>query len=77
MEIPKPNKVERFIVKYTPAPVKHGANWLVDRLPTKWGNWIRNNKFLTICIIYSIRGLFFRPSMWALYAAIFAYFELK
>ncbi len=73
----KPNAVERFIVNNTPAFVKRAANWLIDKLPEKWGNWIRQNKFFTICIVYTIRGLFFRPSMWAVYAAIFAYFGLK
>ena len=69
--------VESFIVNNTPQFIKNACNWIIDRLPQRWGIWIRKNKFLTICIIYTIRGLFFRPSMWAVYASIFAYFQLK
>lgn len=70
-------KIENFISKYTPAPIKRAVNWLIDLLPEKWGNWIRSNKFLSLCIVYSIRGLFFRPSMWAVYAGIGAYIGLQ
>lgn len=73
----KSGKVERFIVSNTPASIKKGLNWLLDKLPTKWGNWIRTNKFLSICIFYTFRGLFLRPSMWAVYAAALAYFQTK
>jgi hypothetical protein len=73
----KPNKVERFIVENTPQKVKDWLNHLINKLPPKMGNWIRNNKFFTICIVYSIRGLFFRPSMWVVYGAIGAYFGLR
>ncbi len=73
----KLNRVEIFIIKHTPQKVKDILNKLIDRMPPRMGNWVRNNRFLSICIVYSIRGLFFRPSMWAVYGAIAAYFGLK
>ncbi len=73
----QPNKLERWIYRNTPQSVKNWLNRQVDKLPPRTANWIRNNKFLTICIVYAFRGLFLRPSMWAVYAAAFAYFGLK
>ncbi len=73
----KPNAVERFIYKHTPQSVKDWLNRMIDKLPPKAAHWIRSNKFLTICIIYSIRGLFLRPSMWVVYGSIAAYFHWK
>jgi hypothetical protein len=70
------NNVDNFIIKYTPDFLKKFCSWLISLLPNRAENWIRSNRFLTICIIYSIRGLFFRPSMWALYAAIAAWFTI-
>lgn len=70
-------KTEAFILKITPNFVKQLCNKIIDLLPEKIGNWIRNNRFFSICIIYTIRGLFFRPSMWLLYASIAAYFGYK
>ena len=72
----KLNAVERFIIKHTPQAVKNWLNRMIDKLPPKTASWIRRNRFLSICIVYSIRGLFFRPSMWAVYAAIAAWFKL-
>jgi hypothetical protein len=73
----KVNKVEKFISDHTPQKVKIWLNKFVDKLPPKTAAWIRRHKFLTICIVYSIRGLFFRPSMWVLYGSIAAYYGLK
>lgn len=75
IDLKKPNKLEMWIYDHTPQPVKNWVNRQIDRLPPKTANWIRNNKFLTICIIYTFRGLFLRPSMWAVYASIAAYFH--
>jgi hypothetical protein len=68
-------RAEIFIDKYTPNFVKRWCNKILDILPNRTANWIREHRFLTICIFYTIKGLFFRPSMWVLYAAIFAYFK--
>jgi hypothetical protein len=72
-----PNGLERFIYNNTPQPVKNWVNRMIDRLPPRTAHWVRNNKFFTLCIVYAIRGLFFRPTMWAVYAAIAAYFGWK
>lgn len=69
------NKVDNFILRYTPAPIRRFFDWLVSKLPNKAEKWVRSNRFLTICIAYSIRGLFFRPSMWVVYASVLAYFS--
>jgi len=76
MEI-KPNALERWIYKHTPQKVKDWLNRQIEKLPPKTGAWIKRHRWLTICIIYSIRGLFLRPSMWAVYASIAAYFHWK
>lgn len=68
-------KAERFIDKYTPNFVKRFCNKVLDILPEKTSHWIREHRFFTICIIYIIRGLFLRPSMWLVYMAIWAYFK--
>ena len=73
----KPYKVEKFINDHTPQKVKIWLNKFIDKLPPKMAKWIREHTFLTICIVYTIRGLFFRPSMWVLYGAIGAYFGLR
>jgi hypothetical protein len=73
----QPNKVERFILKITPPPVKKFINWLLSLLPNRLENWVRKNSFLSICIVYAIRGAFFRPIMWPIYASIAAYFSFK
>lgn len=70
-------KLEVGILKLCPQFIKTAANKIIGKLPSKYGNWIKNHKFLSICIAYSIRGLFFRPSMWAVYAAIAAYFGFR
>ena len=66
-------KLESGILKLCPSFLKKAANRVVNALPEKKANWIRNNKFLSICIAYTIRGLFFRPTMYPIYAAIAAY----
>lgn len=71
------SKLENFIIKITPKPVKRFVNWLLTLLPDRMENWVRNNSFLTICIVYAIRGAFFRPIMWPIYASIAAYFSFK
>jgi hypothetical protein len=68
-------KMEQWVDHYTPESVKRFCARVVDLLPAKMGDWIRNNKGKSIIIFFTIRGLFFRPSMWLLYAAIFAYFQ--
>jgi len=70
-------KADEFILKYTPKPVIKFFDWLVSKLPIRMEKWIRSNRFITICIAFAIRGLFFRPSMWLLYASIAAYFGYK
>jgi hypothetical protein len=70
-------KCEKAILKICPKFLKDLANKLVSKLPEKQANWLKNNKFFSICIAYSIRGLFFRPTMWPIYAAIAAYFGFK
>jgi len=70
-------KMETAILKLCPNFLKVFAAKCVSILPDKQASWIKNNKFLTICIIYAIRGLFFRPAMWPIYAAIAAYFGFK
>ncbi len=71
------NKVDIFILEYTPKPIIKFFDWLVSKLPNKAEKWVRSNRFLTVCIGFTIRGLFFRPSMWLLYASIAAYFGYK
>lgn len=70
-------KIEGFIIKITPDWLKNFLLKIIHKLPSKYANWILNNKFLSICIVYTFRGLFLRPSMWAVYAAIATYFQVK
>jgi hypothetical protein len=67
-------KAEAAIDKYTPQFLKRFCNWVLELLPERTSNWIRDHRFLTICIIYTVRGLFLRPSMWLVYMAVWAYF---
>lgn len=53
------DKAEILIDKYTPNFVKNACNKILDILPQRTANWIRQNRFLTICIFYTIKGLFF------------------
>jgi hypothetical protein len=66
-------KMERWVDQYTPEGLKRFCGRVVDLLPKKTANWIRKNKGKSIIIFFTIRGLFFRPSMWLLYLSAFAY----
>jgi hypothetical protein len=77
IKLAKPNALERFIINNTPQKVKDCLNKIIDKLPPRLSRWIKSNRFLTICIIYSFRGLFLRPSMWAVYAGIASYFHFR
>lgn len=70
-------QTDEFILKYTPNSVINFFDKLTSKLPNRLESWVRSNRFLTICIAFTIRGLFFRPSMWLLYASIAAYFGYK
>ena len=70
----KIGKVEAFVDNYTPNFIKKLCLAFISLLPKKWQNWIKNNKMKTIYGYFIIRGLFLRPSMWVLYAAVFSYF---
>jgi hypothetical protein len=68
-------KIEQIAEKYTPEWLKKACIKFLSILPKKMANWIYNNKAMAIIIFFTFRGLFLRPSMWILYAAIFAYFQ--
>ncbi len=68
-------KIDDFIIKITPEWLKKFLVRIINKLPSKYSAWILNNRFLSVCIIYALRGLFLRPSMWAVYASIAAYFR--
>ncbi|MDX1949979.1 MAG: hypothetical protein SFT90_05720 [Rickettsiales bacterium] len=70
-------KIDNFIIKITPEWLKKALLKIINKLPSKYSSWVLNNRFLSICIIYALRGLFLRPSMWAVYASIAAYFSWK
>ena len=69
--------LEKVVLKLCPEFVKKTCNKILKKIPEKNATWIRSNKLLTICIAYAIRGLFFRPTMWPIYAGILAYFGFK
>lgn len=67
--------MEQWLDRYTPDRLKHICDRLLTKLPNRMEKWIRQNKAKSIVIFFTIRGLFFRPSMWVLYASLFAYFR--
>jgi predicted secreted acid phosphatase len=66
-------KVETLVDNYTPNFIKRACLWFVSLLPKKWQTWVKANKMKTIYGAFIFRGLFLRPSMWILYAAMFNY----
>ena len=69
------HRMDAWFAQHTPESVQKKALWVVERLPHPMARWILRNKSKTIIIVFTIRGLFLRPTMWAVYLAIFAYFS--
>jgi hypothetical protein len=67
-------KIEQIASKYTPELLKKFCLKVIGLLPERISGWILNNKGKAIIIFFTFRGLFLRPSMWAVYFALFAYF---
>ncbi len=73
MQVAKQRKLEIFLDKHTPLFIKNLLSKFLACLPIKIRSWILRNKMKTIYGYFIIRGLFLRPSMWALYALIWGY----
>lgn len=71
----KKGRFENYIDNNTPECVKRFFSKLISFLPDRIENWLKSNKMKAVFWFFVIRGLFFRPSMWVLYAAMFAYFQ--
>lgn len=74
-EVKKKGRFETFIDEKTPEGVKKFFAKLISLLPNRIENWLKSNKMKAVFWFFVIRGLFFRPSMWVLYVAMFAYFQ--
>jgi hypothetical protein len=67
---------EQKLIKFIPPYMKKLGKFIHGKLPPRLARWTMENKIAAIIIAYSIVGLM-RPSMWAVYIAIFAYFQIR